>query len=252
MKLVGNHNRCWIWGRHAVLETLRAGVWLPVEVVLSPRCASEIAEEIRWRTRQLQVPCQELTDVAVGRLCRSDEHQGLAAQLPEFPYLQVSELLQRQSVPQRWLVLDGIQDSFNFGAMIRSAVELGTEAVLIGTHAQSAVNSQVVRSSAGAINHLPIARATQLSTAIQELKAAGLRLVGASEKATQRLQDCDWQGATAILIGNEGRGISPELWGLCDAHVRIPTTACVGSLNAAVAAGIVCYERWRQCGPHSS
>ncbi len=245
-KLVGNHNRCWIWGRHVVLETLRAAVWRPAEVLISSRCAADVVPEIRQRTEQSRILLTELTDAALARRCRSEEHQGLAALLPEYPYADLDQLISRRQRLERWLVLDGIQDSFNFGAILRSAVELGTDGVLVGVHEQSAVNSQVVRSSAGGVNHVPIGRVDDLSNGVERLKSTGVRVVAASEKATARLQDVDLTGPTAIVIGNEGRGVSPEVWALCDERVRIPTADKVGSLNAAVAAGIFCYERLRQ------
>lgn len=245
-KLVGNHNRCWIWGRHVVLETLRAAVWRPAEVLISPRCAVDIVPEVRQRTQQSRILLSELTDAALARRCRSDEHQGLAALLPEYPYADLDELIVQQPRLERWLVLDGIQDSFNFGAIVRSAVELGTDGLIVGVREQSAVNSQVVRSSAGGVNHVPIARVDDLSSGVERLKSTGVRIVAASEKASTWLQDVDLTGPTAIVIGNEGRGVSPEIWALCDDRVQIPTADKVGSLNAAVAAGIFCYERLRQ------
>ncbi|MDX1969126.1 MAG: RNA methyltransferase [Planctomycetaceae bacterium] len=245
-KLVGNHNRCWIWGRHVVLETLRAAIWRPAEVLISPRCPSEVLSEIRQCTGQFGIVLTELADSALTRRCRTEEHQGLAAVLPEFPYSDFGQLMLRKPRVERWLVLDGIQDSFNFGAIVRSAVELATDGLVVGVREQSAVNSQVVRSSAGGVNHVPIARVDDLSSGVARLKSTGVRIVAASEKASTRLQDVDLTGPTAIVIGNEGRGVSPEIWALCDDRVRIPTADKVGSLNAAVAAGIFCYERLRQ------
>ncbi len=245
-KLVGNHNRCWIRGRHAVLEMLRGGVWQPQQILVSPRCPDDVAAEVRRRAQGWQIPLAECSDADLARQCRAEDHQGLAARMTEFPYTDLPQILRTAARPQRWLILDGVQDSFNVGAMLRSALELGTNAVLLGTVGQSGVNSQVAHSSAGAINHLPIARVPALTAGVEQLKEQGIRIIAASEKADQRLQDVDWSGETAIVVGNEGCGVSADVWALCDERVRIPTTAIVGSLNAAVAAGICCYERWRQ------
>jgi 23S rRNA (guanosine2251-2'-O)-methyltransferase len=108
------------------------------------------------------------------------------------------------------------------------------------------VNSQVVRSSAGAVNYLPLARVPDLAAAVSEMRACGVAVYAASERGEQLIGDVNLRGSVAVIIGNEGVGISAELWPLCAGHVRIPMVGPVGSLNAAVAAGIVCYELARQ------
>ncbi len=238
-----NHNRAWLWGRHAVMETVRAGLWIPLEIALSPRCPPEIVRELHRWTQQHGVSVIEETDEALTRRCRSEEHQGIAARLPEFPYASFDDIRTSARV---WLVLDRIHDSHNFGAMVRSAVGLGVDAVLVGETEQSAVNRQVVQSSAGAVNLLPIARVASLVRAITTLHDQGVKIVAASEKAEQTIFTADLRPPVAIIIGNEGRGVSAELLERCTLPVRIPMANQLGSLNAAVAAGIVCYEVLRQ------
>jgi 23S rRNA (guanosine2251-2'-O)-methyltransferase len=248
MKCLGNHNRCWIWGRHVVLETLRAATWPPLEVLYSARCPAEVVRELVRHCTVANIDCREVSDPDLTGKCRSDEHQGVAAQMPDFSYALLDDLLAAEpsTAPCGWLILDGIQDSFNFGAMIRSAVELQMTAILIGTVGQSPVNSQVARSSSGGVNHLPIARIDPLVAGVAKLKGAGVRVIAASEKGTASVSEVDLTGRVALVVGNEGRGVSAAVWDQCDVQVRIPTTGIVGSLNAAVAAGIVCYERLRQ------
>lgn len=243
---LGSHNRSWIWGRHAVLETLRAGGWRPLEVLLSPRCAAEVQSEVRRHTHRLQVPLQEASDVDLRRRCRADDHQGLAALMPPFPYVSFAELIGRKPLPTAWLVLDRVQDSFNFGAMVRAAHALGIDAVLIGDKEQSHVNSQVVRSSAGAVNFLPIVRVDDLPAAVAELRRQGIQPIAATEKGAQLIDGVNLRAPVAVVIGNEGCGIQQPLLAQCSTHVRIPMWGRVGSLNAAVAAGICCYEINRQ------
>ncbi|MBI1345382.1 hypothetical protein GC163_03755 [bacterium] len=245
-RLLGNHNRSWIWGRHTVLVTLQQGQWFPLVVQLSPRCPVEVAAQVRALCAQHSIDCREVTDAQLAKTCRAEDHQGLAAQMPEFPYTELELLLSQSVIPSSWLVLDSIQDSFNFGAMVRTAVELGLEAVLIGCEGQSGVNSQVARSSAGGVNCVPIARVSDLPAAVQRLQQRQIQIVAASEKAKQLVQDCDLTVPTAVIVGNEGRGVSADLRALCESHVRIPTTGHLGSLNAAVAAAIFSYELVRQ------
>jgi 23S rRNA (guanosine2251-2'-O)-methyltransferase len=246
LKPLGNHNRCWIWGRHAVWTTLAAGRWTPLEVTITPRCPDELRRDVRRIALSSQFPLVEITDAELTKRCRADDHQGLAARMPEFPYATLTELLARTPPPTAWLVLDGLQDSFNFGAIIRSAVELGIDAVLIGTAGQSGVNSQVVRSSAGSVNFLPIVRMRSLPAALDDLSNAGIVAVAASEKSDQLLETVDLKRPIALVIGNESQGVSADVMARCCEQVRIPIENRVGSLNAAVAAGILCYELVRQ------
>jgi 23S rRNA (guanosine2251-2'-O)-methyltransferase len=242
---LGSHNRSWIWGGHVVLETLRAGVWRPIEVAITPRCG-EKQTEIRRLVERHGLMLQETTDIALTRRCRAEDHQGLAAAMPPFPYASFDELLARRPGLTAWLVLDRLQDSFNFGAIVRSAHALGIEAVVIGSSEQAEVNSQVVRSSAGAVNWLPIARVERLTDTLKALREIGVRPVAATEKASAVIDQGDLRGPAAVVIGNEGRGIQAEILRQCSLQVRIPMSGRVGSLNAAVAAGILCYELSRQ------
>jgi 23S rRNA (guanosine2251-2'-O)-methyltransferase len=240
------HNQAWLTGRHAVLETLRAGRWRPLEVALAPRCPEEIAQEVRKWCRTYAVPLIEETDAGLTRRSRTDEHQGMAARMPPFPYTNWEHLLARQPFPGCWMILDRIHDSHNFGAMIRSAVGLGVEALVVGTSHQSAVNRQVVTSSAGLINHLLVVEVPDLVAAVSELQRRGVRVVACSEKAPTALADADFSGPLAVIVGNEGHGPDPALLARADQVVAIPMSPRVDSLNAAVAVGIVCYEMQRQ------
>ena len=145
-------------------------------------------------------------------------------------------------------MLDGIQDPYNFGAILRAAEVLGVDAVFIAAAGQVGVTSMVVRSSAGAVNRLPLAVVDDLVALVAELKARGMRVAGASEKAAELLAGFDFSAAAVVVIGNEGRGPRPEILAACDALVRIPQAGRIGSLNASVAAGICFYEARRQRG----
>lgn len=219
---------------------------MPLEVAVAPRCPEDLAGEVRSWTKRYAVPLVEESDAALTKRCRSEDHQGLAARLPEFPYADFDALIRTVSDESVCLVLDRIHDSHNFGAMVRSAVGLGVTAVLVGETEQSGVNRQVVQSSAGAVNLVPIARTPSLPEAIDRLLAHRFRVIAASEKAATDLFAADLRAPLAIIVGNEGRGVDPLLMEKCTQSVRIPMGNDLGSLNAAVAAGIVCYEALRQ------
>jgi 23S rRNA (guanosine2251-2'-O)-methyltransferase len=244
--LAGSHQRCWMWGRNAVLETLRAGRWTPLEVVIADRVDEKTRKEVLSRTRKLGLECEAATFEELTGRCRSSEHQGLMAKMPEFPYATLEDCVGRGGRPSFLVILDGIQDPHNFGAIARSTEVFGGDGIVIGEHGQCEVTAHVARTSAGAVNHLAIARVLDVASAIGQLKAEGVRIIGAAGEAESELQDVDFRQALAIVIGNEGRGLSPELIPACDQLVRIPQVGQTESLNAAVAAGILCYEVHRQ------
>ncbi|MEI2823608.1 MAG: TrmH family RNA methyltransferase [Chitinophagaceae bacterium] len=150
--------------------------------------------------------------------------------MPEFPYADFESLVASIGDQATLLVLDRIHDSHNFGAMVRSAVGLGVNAVLVGEAEQSAVNRQVVQSSAGAVNLVPIARVVSLQAALSSLQARGVCIVAASEKADCDLFTADLRTPLVIIVGNEGRGVDPALsrcarsrsefrWAITSAHL---------------------------------
>jgi 23S rRNA (guanosine2251-2'-O)-methyltransferase len=275
-KLLGSHQRCWLWGRHLVTETLRAGRWPLFELRLSDRLPADELYQARALADQCGVPPLVQPHGELTRLSRSSEHQGYLAKMPAFPYDDVDALLAgppgsgRSSPPSAastdasapdaaarrsrtlprgeplYLMLDGIQDPYNFGAVLRSADGLGVDAVFVGTAGQSEVTSLVARASAGAINHVPLARTSDLPSLVDRLSAAGISTVAASHAADTDVFACNLSGPVLIIIGNEGSGVRPEILARCDQQIRIPQFGQVSSLNAAVSAGIILYEVRRQ------
>jgi len=238
--MLTNHNRCWIWGRNVVLETLRAGRWPMLELLIGDRADDALWDDAVRLAKQLGLEAIATDDATLTKACRSEEHQGMAARMAPFPYLTVNELLNSLPPDALLLVLDRLQDPFNFGAIVRSAATLGLNGIILGTKEQVTVNSLVARSSAGAVNHIAIASTDDLP-----------QTVAASEKAETRLSAANFRQPTVAIIGNEGRGIRPELLAQCDCSLSIPMSGPVGSLNAAVAAGILFYEMQRQRGTPS-
>jgi len=241
-----NHNRCWIWGRNAVLETVRAGFWPVLELLHSDRGDPSVRTEVLAHANNLGITVTAATDAQIDKVCRSEEHQGLAARMAPFPYCDLDRLIEQLPPAPILVMLDRVHDPYNFGAIIRSADALGIHGVVVGTREQSLVNSLVARSSAGAVNHVPIARSEDLVETAESLKQDGFQIVGASDHATETIFQSDLKSATVLLIGNEGRGIQPELQTQCTQFVQIPMLGHVSSLNAAVSAGIFFYEALRQ------
>jgi 23S rRNA (guanosine2251-2'-O)-methyltransferase len=247
-RLLGNHQKCWIWGRNPVLETLRAGRWPILELWLDVALADDPAREALACAGQLKIPVNRGSTEDLIRLCHSAEHQGYLAKMGEFPYAGEEELFRSggMSASAFYLLLDGLQDPHNLGAILRSAEVFGATAVVLAGQGQVGVTRQVARSSAGAVNRVNLIQSSDLPALAGRLKLAGVTVVGASEKAEATLDHFDWRRPVALVVGNEGRGHSPEMFAQIEAWVRIPQEGQIGSLNAAVAAAIFCYEIRRQ------
>lgn len=245
---MGNHNRAWMWGRRAVLETLRAGRWPVFELAVAADVDPDVRSEVDRLARRCDVPVQTLASAEIARRCRAEDHQGLAARLAEYPYLEWDDWkrdLLALANPFA-LVLDRIHDAFNFGAVARSAEVLGVKHLLVDRLGQCPVNSQAARSSAGAVNHLRIGRVGDLPAALSELSAAGLTIIVASEKAERSIDVERFTGPAVLVVGNEGTGPRPEVLAACTHRVAIRQDGRIDSLNAAVSAGILLHELRRQ------
>jgi 23S rRNA (guanosine2251-2'-O)-methyltransferase len=249
-EFLGSHQKAWLFGRHVVLETLRAARWEPLELWIAEDIDPQCGDEARALAARLEIEPVISTGAVMSRRCGSLAHQGLMARMPPFPYTSLADLLAAVSGPPFLVILDSIQDPFNFGAIVRSADVFGAGGVIVGITEQSAVTAQVARSSAGAVNHVPIAQLPDLVDAARRLKEHGLRIIAASEKAQHPVSAIDLTQACAIVVGNEGAGIQDALLAVCDETAAIPQAGRVGSLNAAVAAGVLLYEVQRQ--RHSS
>ncbi len=244
--MMGNHQKSWLYGRNAVVETLDAGRWLPNELVLSDQLDGDRVKPIIDSASVLEVPFEIVPHERVTQLCGVRDHQGVIARMPPFPYFDVELVIERAADTGLLLILDSLQDPFNFGAVCRSASVFGVDGVVVAETGQAEVNSQVARSSAGAINRLKIARAESLIETAGRLKAAGVRTIATSPHAERRIDQLDCTQPMAVVIGNEGAGVSDDLLECCDELVTIPQATGFESLNAAVSTGIVLYEIHRQ------
>lgn len=244
---MGSHNRSWLWGHHLVRETLEAGRWPIVELRLSEDLPPAERDAVTTMAAGQSIPVAIESSDRLRQLCGASDHQGYLARMRPFPFASVDELLGGLSANPVLGLLDGIQDPHNFGAIIRSAEVLGVEGILVPQRRQSDVTTIVARSSAGAVNHLPLARSEDLVDAVRRLREErGLRIVAADHRAERLPFEQDWTVPSAVIIGNEAAGVSEELRQASDDRVRIPQVGRIESLNAAVAAGILFYEIRRQ------
>jgi 23S rRNA (guanosine2251-2'-O)-methyltransferase len=191
------------------------------------------------------------------RRAGSGRHQGAVGIVSAKAYRSLEELLEtaRRHDSPLLVVLDGIEDPHNLGAIVRTAEAAGAQGVLLPTRRAVGLTATVARASAGAIEHLPVARVVNVAQTIERLKAANFWVYGLDAKGTRRYWEVDYRGPVALVVGGEGRGIRPLVAGQCDGLVRIPLQGKVQSLNASVAAAVVLYEVLRQrarTGPVSS
>ena len=239
---MGGHQRCWVWGRHAVREILQAGRWPILELMLADSFPDDLRNEFQSLADSFSVESSK----RLSQLCGVKNHQGVIAKMPPFPYDRAEDVLRSAPENPLFVMLDRIQDSYNFGAILRSAEVLGVDGVFIGEAHQAEDNSLVARTSGGAVNYVQIAQVPDLTAWTRTLREHGHHIVAANEKADQSPANWNFRAATTLIIGNEGEGVSPQLFELCDGSVAIPQCGQVGSLNAAVAAGILLYEARRQ------
>jgi len=240
-KIAGNHQKCWLWGRHVVTEAVRAGRWLPTRIILDEELSEAEKHSFGELCNKRDISVEYKTSARLKQLCKSSEHQGYLARMPEFSYEKFEQSLSKLKEPLI-LILDRLQDPFNFGAMLRSAEVLGADAVLIGTQEQVGVTTAVARSSAGAVNYLPVMQVENLSQAVMKLREIDFKVIGTSLEESQSLSETDLTGPVAIVIGNESRGVAAELLELCTDRIKIPQQGRLDSLNAAVATGVIMYE----------
>jgi 23S rRNA (guanosine2251-2'-O)-methyltransferase len=232
-------------GRNSVVEALRAGIPANVLYVArgetDPRTREAMQLAADHGIRVLEAGRSELdrmTDHAV--------HQGIALQVPEYQYPHTNDLLGRalnSDSPALIVALDGITDPRNLGAVARSAAAFGAHGMLVPERRAAGVTAGAWKSSAGALTRVPVARATNLTRALEEYKKAGLFVIGLDAGADQTVGDIDLaSGPVVLVVGSEDKGLSRLVTQTCDTVVRIPMSVTTESLNAGVAAGIALYE----------
>jgi len=234
-------------GRQPVLEALRSGQEInKLLVAKGPRQGA--LQQIVSLAKQRGVVIQEVDRSVLDRLSPSINHQGVIAQLAEVRYWELADLVARPSGdpwPPFLVLLDGVQDPHNLGAIIRSAEALGAHGVVIPKRRGALVTEAVMKASAGAANHLPICRVTNLAATIDTLKQEGYWVFGA-DAAGEPCFEQDLTGPIALVVGSEGFGLSRLVREKCDFLSSIPMRGQVNSLNASVAASLLMLEVVRQ------
>jgi 23S rRNA (guanosine2251-2'-O)-methyltransferase len=234
-------------GIHAVREALAAGRPLERIVVARGRHGERIEEIVRL-ARELGVPVRFEERVQLDRLAGREEHQGVVGVAAAKQTATLEQLVATAGAETLLVLLDGIEDPRNLGAIVRSALAAGAAGVVIAERRAAGLTDTVSRAAAGALEHLPVARVGNLARAMEELKEAGWWLVGLEERAEKAHTEQDLTGKIALVLGGEGKGLHELVRKRCDFLVAIPTVGPVRSLNVSVAAGVVLFEAVRQRG----
>lgn len=237
-----------IEGRNSVLELLESGRDINKIFVTRGEKHGSI-NKILAIARERKIIVVEKSQKQMEEMAQEENYQGVIAIVPPFEYVEVEDILayaNEKQEPPFVLILDGIEDPHNLGSIIRTAETAGVHGIIIPKRRAASVNSTVNKASAGAVEHMKIARVTNITDAIDQLKQAGLWICGTDINAEKYYYNQDLTGPLGIVIGNEGKGISEKVKKNCDFSVKIPMKGKIQSLNAAVSTGIIVYEAVKQ------
>jgi 23S rRNA (guanosine2251-2'-O)-methyltransferase len=232
-----------IYGLNPVLEALRARRVRAVRV--SARSDRRVQEVLRLAALA-GVRVQQVDSLELDRAARGELHQGVVADVENAPDYDVADLVRSASGAPLIVVLDGVEDPHNFGAILRAADAAGADGVVRQTRRSAAADGVAAKASAGALAHVRVATVVNIARAIEELKAANVWTIGLAGDASERYSDLDLTLPTALVLGSEGEGLRRLVRETCDRTAAIPMLGHVNSLNVSVAAGIVLFEAVRQ------
>ena len=237
----------YIFGIRAVIEAIESGKDID-KVLIKKDLKSELAAELFAKMKEYSIVGQRVPVDRINRITKKN-HQGVVAILSAITFASldnvVPELYEKGETPLV-VILDGITDVRNFGAIARTCECAGVNAIVISERNSAGVNGDAVKTSAGALLHIPVCREKSTLNAVKYLKDSGFQIVGATEKGAVNYTKIDYTVPTAIVMGAEDVGISVDILKICDSYAAIPQFGHISSLNVSVAAGIFIYEAVRQ------
>ncbi|MNZ91256.1 putative TrmH family tRNA/rRNA methyltransferase [compost metagenome] len=238
----------WIAGKHPVLEALRSGRELN-KIWIAEGAQKSLTLPIVAEAKKQSIVVQFVDKRKLDSMVPGIAHQGIVAQAAAFAYVEVEELLERagkRGETPFLLLLDEIEDPHNLGSILRTAECTGVHGVVIPKRRSAGLTATVLKTSAGAAEHVPVARVTNLAQTIEKLKEAGVWIAGTDVSAAQEVYKMKFDMPLAIVIGNESKGMGRLIKEKCDFLVKLPMLGQLNSLNASVAAGVLMYEVVRQ------
>jgi 23S rRNA (guanosine2251-2'-O)-methyltransferase len=238
-----------IYGRHSLLAALEGDRYLNRIWVLPKLRYDSRFHSLLTQAKADGTVIDEVDHRRLDQITHYANHQGIAAQIAPYEYLELAELIEKAKAASEHPVLvaaDGITDPHNLGAIIRTAEAMGSQGLLIPQRRAVGITSTVVKVAAGALESFPVARVVNLSRALEELKSAGFWIYGMAAEASQSLDTVNFDSSAVLVIGSEGEGLNLLTQRCCDVLVSIPMQGKTPSLNASVSAGMVLYEVYRQ------
>lgn len=236
-----------IFGRHPVVEAIQSGVAFD-KLILQQGVRGEFEKEIRQLSREFDIPLQVAPKERL-RKWTTANHQGIVGLQSLIPYHRVEDILpliyERSETPLL-VLLDGVTDVRNLGAIARSAECVGAHALIIPKKGSALINGEAIKTSAGALNRIPVCRESSLINAIELLQQSGVRVLVSDLQAKKYVYDLDMRGPVALVVGSEDTGISTGVAQRADERFIIPQAGDTDSFNVSVAAGIMLYETIRQ------
>ncbi len=241
------NNTDYIFGIRAVIEAIEAGRNID-KVLVRKDLSGDLSRELFGIMKERGVLSQRVPIEKLNRITMKN-HQGVIALLSPIEYQHLEDLIPlfyEEGKSPLLIMLDGVTDTRNFGAIARTAECAGADAIVIPERNSAGVTPDAVKTSAGALLHLPVCRERSIADAVRMLHDNGYKVIGASEKGAVDYISLDYTGPTAIVMGAEDTGISNEVLRMCDSLAAIPIRGHIGSLNVSVAAGVIMYEAVRQ------
>ncbi len=236
-----------IFGIRAVLEAIESGKEID-KILVRRDMTNDLSRELFAALNGLEVPVQKVPIEKLNRITMKN-HQGVIAFISPVAYQHIEDIIPSIYEAGRMpfiVVLDGVTDVRNFGAIARTCECAGVDAIVVPLKGGAALNGDAVKTSAGALLKIPVCREHNLTNTLKYLSSSGIKLVAATEKTSDNYTQTSMSGPVAIVMGSEEDGVSPENLRLCDGMVRIPLLGTIESLNVSVAAGILIYEAVRQ------
>ena len=239
----------YIFGIRAIIEAVNAGKTID-KLFIQKGLHNDLFAELWKLVRLKRINYKHVPLEKINRLTRKN-HQGVFAFISPIDFHNIEDVvpaLYEQGKNPLILVLDRITDVRNFGAIARTAECAGVDAIIIPEQNAAAINADAIKTSAGALHKITVCRTWNLKLAIQFMKESGIQLVGCTEKTQDMIYKPDYTPPTAIILGSEEDGVSPEFLKMCDARAKIPLAGKIASLNVSVATGVILYEAIRQRG----
>jgi len=236
-----------IIGRQPVVEALESGRAID-KIMLQANASGDIIGKIRQLAKQHNVPIQVVPPEKLSSITRAN-HQGCIALAALVKYLDLQQVIDhvvsKGEIPL-FIILDGVTDVRNIGAIARTAVCCAAQAIIIPDKGVGALNEEALKSSAGALEKINVCRVNSLMKAVDQLHLNGIKVYASEMTAAQNVFDIDFKEPSAIIMGSEDKGVFPPLMKICDANIKIPMTGDFESLNVSVATGMILYEAMKQ------